>query len=317
MLGLTWIVAGALQFQPFMFSKGFLDQVIAPVAHGQPAWIAASITWSVHLTGQHHVVYNALFAATQVLIGAGLLVRRSVKPALAVSFGWALGVWWFGEGLGLVSTGTVSPLSGTPGAVIIYALVGALVWPHRSSQHSASEPDRSQRRAALAGKLVWAGLWMSSAALWLLPANREAGSARDAIGAASYGWLARAQHAAAAAASGHGLGIAIALAGASALIALGIAVPATARPALVAGVALSLAFWAFGQGFGMITTGTATDVNAGPLYVLLALRLWGDPAVVIRQTARLRRPRREQQPQSRLAASAGRALTTKGAYSAS
>jgi hypothetical protein len=281
-----WILAGALQYQPFMFSKGFVNQIIAPVAQGQPGWIGSSITWSVHVMSHHLVFYNAVFATIQVLIGVGLLFRRSVRIALLVSFAWVLGVWWFGEGLGMIPMGMASPLTGAPGAVVLYGLVGALVLPSRPKTvpaEAGSDNERSTRAAAWtapAGRIVWASLWFFAAALWLLPTNRGASSFHDTVQSASYGWLGGAQHAIADASSGHGLGIAIGLATVSVLIGLGVFIPATVRPALVVGAAVSLAYWAFGQRFGLITTGTATDVNAGPLFVLLALRLWVDLVAV-------------------------------------
>jgi hypothetical protein len=44
---------------------------------------------------------------------------------------------------------------------------------------------------------------------------------------------------------------------------------------------LSIDYWVLGQSFGGITTGIATDPNAGPLFVLLALALFpnGAPSV--------------------------------------
>lgn len=280
LLGLAWILAGALQFQSFMFSKGFLTEVIAPVSQGQPAWIAASITWSTQVMGHHLVVYNALFATIQVLIGFGLLFRRSTKAALVTSFGWALSVWWFGEGLGLLATGTASPLTGAPGAVLLYALLGVLVWPRARGGRLVSHADAAPSWAAPLGRVIWVVLWLLSGALWLLPANRAAASTHEALEGAAYGWLTGTQHAAATAAQRHGLAIAIGLAVASIVIALGVFVPAASRPALAAGALLSLAYWGFGQGFGLLTTGTATDISTGPLFVLLALRLWADPTPV-------------------------------------
>jgi hypothetical protein len=53
------------------------------------------------------------------LIGPGLIYRPTVKVALLASFGWSLGVWWIGEGLGGLSTGTASPLTGAPGAALL------------------------------------------------------------------------------------------------------------------------------------------------------------------------------------------------------
>lgn len=44
-------------------------------------------------------VYNAVSATIQLVIAAGTFFRRTLKAALAASIGWALFVWWFGEGL--------------------------------------------------------------------------------------------------------------------------------------------------------------------------------------------------------------------------
>lgn len=44
-------------------------------------------------------VYNAVYATIQLVIAAGTFFRRTLKAALAASIGWALFVWWFGEGL--------------------------------------------------------------------------------------------------------------------------------------------------------------------------------------------------------------------------
>ena len=46
-----------------------------------------------------------------------------------MSFAWALGVWFFGEGLGMVLTGTASALTGAPGSVLLYGLLGLMAWP--------------------------------------------------------------------------------------------------------------------------------------------------------------------------------------------
>ena len=45
------------------------------------------------------------------------------------------------------------------------------------------------------------------------------------------------------------------------------------REALLLGVLLSIVYWALGQSLGGLSTGKATDPNAGPLFVLLALAL--------------------------------------------
>lgn len=62
------------------------------------------------------------------------------------------------------------------------------------------------------------------------------------------------------------------------LLAVGIAWRRTARPALAASVAWSLAVWWLGEGFGGLLAGTATPLNGAPgaviLYAVLAVLLW-------------------------------------------
>lgn len=84
-LGLLWLIDGALQFQPYMFGKSFVTGVLLPSAAGQPNFIGTPITWLAHLVEPHVVLFNAFAAGLEVLIGVGLLYRRTVRPALAVS----------------------------------------------------------------------------------------------------------------------------------------------------------------------------------------------------------------------------------------
>jgi len=65
----------------------------------------------------------------QIWIGVGLLNRRTVKLALAASLAWSLLVWWFGEGFGMLFMSMSKPLSGAPGAAILYLMVALAVWP--------------------------------------------------------------------------------------------------------------------------------------------------------------------------------------------
>jgi hypothetical protein len=265
-LGLLWLLDGALQFQSFTYSKGFI-RTLTSNASGQPYWLASSIRWAADLAQQNLTIGNTLFGLTQVTIGLGLLHRRTVKPALALSFAWSLGVWWFGEAFGMLFTNAANPLTGAPGAVLLYAIVGLLVWP-------------GERPGGLLGvrraRAVWTVLWLVMAWLWLLDANSGANATSSAIDAAPAGisWLSGLQHGAATATRGNGLLIAVVLAFLSA--AIGIAGAINWRPKLFVGatIILNLAYWVFGQGLGGVFTGTATDPNAAPLFILLGLALY-------------------------------------------
>ena len=183
-LGVLWLLDGALQFQPFMYRQQFVTSVLAPNATGQPALIGRSIAWAVGLVSHHLIVANTAFAVIQVLIGAGLLVRPAVRPALVASLVWGLAVWWVGEGFGLLLTGHASPATGAPGAVLLYVVIAALAWP---AARADGPGDNESPIKALPAKVAWALLWCGAGLLWLLPANRAAGSLHDAVASAAAG----------------------------------------------------------------------------------------------------------------------------------
>jgi hypothetical protein len=264
-LGVIWLLDGVLQFQPFMYSAGFIH-TLTDTAAGQPHWLASSITWAAHIAQHDLTLFNTLFALVQVAIGLGLLYRRTVKPAIALSLAWSLVVWWFAEGCGMLFAGTANPLTGAPGAVLLYAITALLVWP----------TDRTGGLLGARGaRITWAALWLATAWMWLLASNSSANGVAAAImSAPGAGWLHSLQTSVASAAHGHGLVIALALAFVSAGI--GVAVAKNWRPApfLVLAIVVNLAQWVIGQGFGgVFYTNSATDPNTGPLFVLLALVL--------------------------------------------
>jgi hypothetical protein len=273
-LGLVWLLDGALQFQSFMYSRAFLGEAIEPTASMQPAPVGRPILWAAHLVGQNLTLWNTLFALVQCLIGLGLIYRPTVKPALAVSFAWALVVWWFGEGFGMVLMNMGSPLTGAPGAVLLYGLIGLLVWPcGRKGKRSAAAAGPLGDRGGLA---VWSAVWVCGALLWLQalsrPANSISGALTEAAGD-SMPWLAGLQRSLAGTAQGDGRAVALILAIVSLALAAGVWTR-WRREALAAGALVAALFWVLGQSLGGLTTGTATDPNIGPLFVLLALALW-------------------------------------------
>jgi hypothetical protein len=300
-LGVVWLLDGLLQFKGFMYTHAIVTEVFAAAAKGQPGFIGGPMNTFANFYGRDLTLWNTLAGEIQVAIGLGLIVsRKAVKPALLVSFAWALIVWWFGEGFGGLTSNTLpSPLMGAPGAVILYAIVGLLVYPS-DRQGSASPdtvsparkrpsvsqaPERQCVSPAHAGPLgdrgglyAWSALWAISAALWLANVNRARGATQEMINgmaAASPHWLAKFQTSVAGHTHGEGITIAIVLAIVSLAVALGVWVPRLRLPALAIGIVVSLAYWVFGQSLGgPFWAEGATDVNAGPLFVLLALTLY-------------------------------------------
>jgi hypothetical protein len=266
-LGLIWLLDGALQFQSFMYGNGFIQFLNGMVMAGQPHWLASSMNWANTTFQSHQDVYNTLFALIQVAIGVGILYRRTTKFALGISFLWAFVVWWFGEAFGMLFMNMANALTGAPGAVAIYALIGAIVWPG----------DRPGGLLGVRGaRIAWGVLWVLMGGLWLLAVNSSANATTTMINAAPSGmsWLSTVQDWVANGAKGNGEAIALVLAVASFAIGIAVAVNWRPRPFLIAAIVLNLAYWVLGQGFGGMFQGGATDPNAGPVFVLLAVALY-------------------------------------------
>lgn len=278
-LGLLWLLDAALQYQPFMFSAAFPNQVIAPAGQGSPAWVAAPVHWSAQLLAGHILLFNALFATVQLLIAIGLFLPQTVRVALAGSIAWAVLVWWLGEGLGGTLAGPVSPLMGLPGAVVLYALVALLVWPPRPRPEHVRQV--SVAAAGLLGRtgarIVWLLLWGSFAFEAVRPAERTPSGLHDLIAGMSAGephWIAAINTGIARTLTGDGTQYSIGLAALCALIGLSALIPATRRAGVVVAVVFSLALWISAEDLGQIATGTGTDPNTGLPLALLALCYW-------------------------------------------
>ena len=261
-LGLLWLLDGGLQFQSFMYSRGFV-RMIAGGAAGQPGWLHDSIMWGARFANGDIGAWNTLFALTQVALGFGILYRPTTKLALGGSLLWSLNVWWMGEAFGMLFMNMAQPLTGAPGAVLIYALIALLAWP-------------SGRPGGVFGvrgaKTMWCALWLVMAWLWLLAPNSSAHATQSALTTFPTGIhpLNSLQSTLATAAGGHGLLIALVFAALSAAIAIGVAAGWHARGFLWAAIVMNLVFWVIPQGLGGIFAGGATDLNSGPLFALLA-----------------------------------------------
>lgn len=273
-LGLIWLLDAALQYQPYMFTPAFVHQIILPSTVGNPGWILASETWAAAVMLHHVALYNAMFATIQLGIAGLILWRPTVKLGLVASVAWALGVWWFGEGLGGVLTGA-SPLAGLPGGALLYALIAVLVWPRADEELGESVATSGLLRPAGA-RLAWLVLWGGFACFLVIPVNRSPMSVHSALVAASSGepgWFVGADHSVAGALAGSGLGVAIGLAVCCALVAASSVVPALRRAGVLLAVLIGCAIW-FAEDVGGIFTGTGTDPNSGMLLALLAVTFW-------------------------------------------
>jgi hypothetical protein len=260
-LGLLWFLDGILQLQPFMLGTGFADQIVRPTGDGQPEFVAVPVHWAAGVIAAHPVAWDVPFAAVQLLIGLGLLVPRTARVALAASIGWALGVWYFGEGLSGLASGHASLLTGAPGSALVYAVLSAAAWPRR---------DRTDEAPARWLPFAWAVLWVGAAVFQALP-----GQNTGAAVAADLNAPGRLEVRPARWISHQGTLVVIALVALEAVIGLGVLRHRTFRSAAAVGLALSAVIWVFGQDLGQLSSGQATDPNTAPVIAVMAIALFG------------------------------------------
>ncbi len=268
-LAALWLIDALLQVQSVMFTKAF-GQMLAATAPGNPAIIADPITWSARLIEAHPTWTNAAFASAQLFLALGIAWRPTVKLALAASIAWSLGVWWVGEGLGGVLSGTADPVSGAPGAVIIYALLAVLLWPtDRAGPFEAARP-----LGAGPARLLWLALW-GSLAFFAVQGASGVRAMMSGMAAGEPGWLASLDRGTASLLADRGTGVSVVLAVVFGVIAVGIFLPARgARAVVLLASVVALLVWVVGENFGGIFAGSATDPNSGLLLVLLAAAYW-------------------------------------------
>jgi hypothetical protein len=282
-LGGLWLLDGALQLQPFMFTGGFASKVLAPSAAGQPGWVAWSVLRNAHLVGSHPALFNGLFAAIQLLLGAAFLSRRTVRVAIVGSVAWSIGVWSLGEGLGGLAGGTATFLNGAPGAAVLYAVLALAAWPRLDRRNhsrtrgffvSASVDDGIASWFAGA----WAAIWVGLGILSTLPANRNVAAVTGLIHANADQvpmWLARIDFAVASGVKvlgplAIGLFIVVPIA-----IGIGGVRSRYRRAAVLGGITFAIVVWAVGQNFGLLFSGSATDPDSAPLLIVANLALLG------------------------------------------
>ncbi len=305
LLGVVWLFDGVLQLQPSMFAPSFVTDTLVPTADGNPRPIASAIVAVSRFIEPHIAIWNVSFALLQLLIGLGLLFRRTVRTALAASFVWSILVWILAEGLGGILTGTASPLSGAPGAVLLYILVGLLVWPrpevstlaHPRGQvpgdtcpdggglpvNGEPQPPSPLLSDGFVGgtgaRIVWGVLWVGSAVLLLQPVNMTAGAITRLLLAAKADQPSGYAHLLSevgAVLAPYSAQLTLLAAAVMVVVGLGVAFGWAVRPLVAVAVAIAVMIWVFPEGLGGILTGSGTDPNTGPLLVLLALYIyWG------------------------------------------
>lgn len=277
-LATVWLMDAALQLQQFFFTPGKagFSGMLQGTADGNPSWITHTISWNASVVDHHAVFTNSIFAGVQFLIAFGIAWRRTVKPALAVSIVWSVGVWWFGESLGGIFHGAATPLGGGPGAVLFYGLLAVLLWP----SEGPNIPFVAARTVgAGVAKAVWVLVWLLLAVLAVVGNGRSSQFLHDLVAALDSGgqpgWLARVDRWTEAVLLHDGATVAVLFAVLCVIVAVSVYLHPRATQVVLAAAAVTFAFvWVGVENVGGILAGGATDPNSGPVVILLILCYW-------------------------------------------
>ena len=288
-LGVIWLIDGLLQLQPLMFTGNMINGIMKPILQGQPGPVESLLQFIVTTTTHNLTTVNLVIAVVQILLGLGFifLSERWVKELVIASFFWALVVWFGGEGMSMLLTGTGSILTGAPGAVLLYPLLGLAVWPRSPGQQpigSGSAPVTSDdgllSRRAL--RYVLSAFWFFAALLQLQPYWWQSGQISGAVGAMVGGGGLNTTLvdpvlkplSTATANIEVPLNILLILVFLALGVGLALAPNKYLRYFLIASIIMSVVVWYSAEALGMILSGMATDFNSGLLLILMALGVW-------------------------------------------
>jgi cytochrome oxidase Cu insertion factor (SCO1/SenC/PrrC family) len=233
----------------------------------------AGTTWSYH-------PMQAGASAVWIQVGIGIWMLVAARGPLSrlaglVSVGWGLVVWVFGESFGGIFAPGLTWLFGAPGAVLIYAVAGALI----------ALPERAWRAREL-GRLILGGtgLFLVGMAVlqawpgrgfWQGTSHGQAGTLTGMVqtmaGTPQPGFLSSWVSAFGSFSAAHGFAVnlfvvtALAVTGAAFLSGR----PVLIRPVLIGFTVLCLADWVLIEDLGFLG-GLGTDPNSMIPFVLLA-----------------------------------------------
>jgi len=268
--GILWLFDALLQLQPGMFQMDMISDIMQPAATGEPIWLAHTINLSIAVVTPHLVVFNLVVVALQAAIGILLLTGR-VRVGAWLAVVWSALVWWFGEGLGQLLTGSATFLSGAPGSVFLYGLAAVLLllpdetwWVGVGGRRHLPVP------AALAAAMFLLGAGLEANPLFFTglglasPFGQGAMMSQPHAIQATLGWMANLSGSAP---------VWLNVAWMVMMLGLGSALffAPGAKATLYAALAFLFVVWWFGQDVGGLLTGMATDPNTA---VPLALLAW-------------------------------------------
>ena len=247
---------------------------------GQPGRVQGVIVWAATVFAKHPLAAGLAVGLVEIALASAILYPGTRRAGLACSIPWALCVWAFGEGFGGVFSQFSMLPSGAPGAALLYALAAIMLLPRSANITRARGVDSPARFGLLGDRgsaSVWGVLWLGAALMQVIPVvtlgfKLSANFEMKSLGEPD--WLATLDRTSKQFASGHGVVLTAVLVIFELTVAAAALVDGIWRTRLVTFALIALpVLWIVGENFGGLLTGSATDLGAMPLYILLGIGL--------------------------------------------
>ncbi len=266
-----------MELQPKMFSNFLASLVLKFSVVNQPTIIHSQILFVINILVRHPAVFNLFFVLIQLGIGFLIINPRTVRLGLKVSIVWGLFIWYFAEGLGNLLTHSALLISGAPGAALLYVIIAIGLYPYKktSSKYLLNWFSISVIGYYLIGIVL---ILANSMNLNMAISNLVHTNAMASTGLIS---TMQSHFANFIASQSHNIVFVILVC--YLLLAGSVLMNSKIRSiGIYLGILLALFFWIIGQNFGGIFVGTATDLNSGPLVILMLLGLRASPTLKLK-----------------------------------
>ena len=276
-LAAFWTIDALLQLQPRNFTSGLVFDTILGNTENQPQPVYGSLVAGIASAraprgrAEHRDHRDPAPDRSR----ARLAAHRQGRPRRIGRLGARRVVVGGGIRWGLRRQGNAARRRARPGASVRGARAGRMAtrsssW--RNDRRGRRGARRERHSPALGDAVRVGGALLRALPFWFPPVYALAGDFELGLDQEPH-WLFMINEKLARFAAGAGLPLVIAVATLEAVIGLGV-LTRYRRTFLLVGMIVTAIYWAVGQQFAQMFTGDATDIGAGPLYILLALSLW-------------------------------------------
>ncbi|WP_053960021.1 sulfocyanin-like copper-binding protein [Sulfobacillus thermosulfidooxidans] len=149
-----WLLLAFFQALPgsgYWSSQGLYNVFRYNTLMPQPAILLDPITWAMHQSSLHPVLFNSIIVAVMAYLGVMMLIKRTGKLFWTVTVLWIFASWWLGQDFGIVGGVGTDPQA-APLALLM--MVGGW-WYARKVESNRPQTVKPLVARSMVKKLGW------------------------------------------------------------------------------------------------------------------------------------------------------------------